>query len=120
MNRVSLNPNIFRKSLFSHSPPYKLDDIHDLDGNFISFDIGSHGAHTLLAGSDNRLGTGPLGLFNLAFGNFCRQLGVNHLQVSASAAAITIFPVVGQLNQLNTGYRLDYFPGGIKYPGAPA
>ena len=73
----------------------KLANVHDLDGDFIPFSIGSHGAHALLTGSYHRLGTGRHNFSDFISGNTRGQVGVDHFQIATAATATAVLPIVG-------------------------
>ena len=85
----------------------QLGNVQDFEGNFVSSDMRGHGTHTLLAGGHDRFRPRIEGLFNFLFRDLRGQLGVDHFQVSATAAAGTVFPVAGKFNQFNSGNGSD-------------
>ena len=85
----------------------KLGYIHDLDGHLVSFHMGQHGSHTLLAGGNYGLDACAYNLFDLLSGNLGRQFLIDHLEVTAAAAAVTLFPIIVKFDQLYSRNRSD-------------
>ena len=95
----------------------ELGDIHDLQGDLVSSHIGGHGSHTLLTGRDDRLGAGGHDLLDFSFGDGGRQLRIDHLQVPAAAAALTILTISREFYKPHTRYRSDHPSRFIEHPG---
>jgi hypothetical protein len=89
--------NIQASVLVSHGSLNEFGNVQDLQGYLISSYIGIHCSNALLAGGDDRLGSGGHDFVDFLSGNFGGKPGIDHFQVAAAttSAVFTILPSNG-------------------------